>query len=464
MTKTKKIIAGAVLAGGLCYLGTVVYVYHFDTQRSGISPAAGLTPENAKILKTLNQKGCDYCHTPSTPLPFYASLPVAKQLMDYDIRTGTKLFDLQPIRKSLLEGTAAPEADLAKIEWVMQYNAMPPTRYTALHWAGKMTQAERDDILGWVKHQRQTYYSTPGGAVKWQNEPVQILPNSLSVDGNKVALGTRLFHDPRLSGDGTVSCASCHALASGGVDSRKTSIGIRGQTGPINAPTVFNAAFNHQQFWDGRAGDLQAQAGGPPLNPKEMGSASWDEIIAKLDQDAGLKAKFFESYPQGLTASTITDAISEFEKTLLTPDSPFDLYLRGDEHAITTQQAHGYQLFKQNKCATCHTGKTLGGQSYEPLGLRKDYFNAEITDADIGRLNVTKNERDRFRQKVPTLRNVTLTAPYFHRGDVATLDEAVKQMMVYQVGETPSQQDVDDIVAFLGSLQGHYQPYILMRN
>jgi len=149
---------------------------------------------------------------------------------------------------------------------------------------------------------------------------------------------------------------------------------------------------------------------------------------------------------------------------LLTPDSPFDRYLRGDEHAITAQQAQGYQLFKENKCATCHTGKTLGGQSYEPLGLRKDYFNADISDADIGRMNVTKNERDLFRQKVPTLRNITLTAPYFHRGDVATLDEAVKQMMVYQVGEKPSQQDVDDIVAFLGSLQGHYQPYVLRKN
>jgi len=461
MTKTKKIISAAVIAAGLCYFGTVVYVWHFDSQRSEASPQRGLTPENAKILKMLNKKGCDYCHTPSAALPFYASLPVAKQLMDYDIRTGTKIFDLQPIRESLLEGSVAPEADLAKVEWVMQHNAMPPTRYTALHWAGKLSQAERNDVLDWVKQQRQRYYSSPGAAVKWQDEPVQILPHSLPVDGNKVALGTRLFHDPRLSGDGTVSCASCHALGSGGVDGLKTSTGIKGQKGPINAPTVFNAVFNHQQFWDGRASDLQAQAGGPPLNPKEMGASSWNEIIIKLNQDAGLKAKFLDTYPQGFTAATITDAISEFEKTLLTPDSPFDRYLRGDDEAITVQQARGYQLFKEHKCATCHMGKTLGGQSYEPLGLRKDYFTTDFNDADIGRLNVTKNDRDRFRQKVPTLRNITLTAPYFHRGDVATRDEAVKQMMIYQVGEKPSQPDVDDIVAFLGSLQGHYQPYNL---
>lgn len=462
MTKIKKIITAAVLIGGLCYLGTVTYVWHFDSQRSSAPVVAGLTPENANVLKILNQKGCDYCHTPSTPLPFYASLPIAKQLMDYDIRTGSKLFDLQPIRQSLLGDKPAPEADLAKIEWVMQYQVMPPTRYTALHWAGNMTQDERNDVLGWVKHQRLRFYSTPGAASQWQNEPVQILPRSLAVDGNKVALGTRLFHDPRLSGDGTISCASCHALGAGGVDGRQTSLGIKGQTGPINAPTVFNAAFNHQQFWDGRAGDLQAQAGGPPLNPKEMGSTSWDQIITKLDQDAGLKAKFLQSYPQGFTAFSITDAISEFEKTLLTPDSPFDRYLRGDEHAITAQQAHGYQLFKENKCATCHIGKTLGGQSYEPLGLKKDYFIADISEADIGRMNVTKKERDLFRQKVPTLRNITLTAPYFHRGDVATLDEAVKQMMVYQVGKKASQQDVNDIVAFLGSLQGQYQPFVLI--
>ncbi|HEC0228599.1 TPA: cytochrome c peroxidase, partial [Escherichia coli] len=153
--------------------------------------------------------------------------------------------------------------------------------------------------------------------------------------------------------------------------------------------------------------------------------------------------------PQGFSGENITDAIAEFEKTLITPDSPFDKWLRGDENALTAQQKKGYQLFKDNKCATCHGGIILGGRSFEPLGLKKDFNFGEITAADIGRMNVTKEERDKLRQKVPGLRNVALTAPYFHRGDVPTLDGAVKLMLRYQVGKELPQEDVDDIVAFL---------------
>ncbi|MGS6556195.1 cytochrome-c peroxidase, partial [Escherichia coli] len=199
--------------------------------------------------------------------------------------------------------------------------------------------------------------------------------------------------------------------------------------GPINAPTVFNSVFNVEQFWDGRAATLQDQAGGPPLNPIEMASKSWDEIIAKLEKDPQLKTQFLEVYPQGFSGENITDAIAEFEKTLITPDSPFDKWLRGDENALTAQQ-------------------------------KKDFNFGEITAADIGRMNVTKEERDKLRQKVPGLRNVALTAPYFHRGDVPTLDGAVKLMLRYQVGKELPQEDVDDIVAFLHSLNGVYTPYM----
>jgi cytochrome c peroxidase len=217
--------------------------------------------------------------------------------------------------------------------------------------------------------------------------------------------------------------------------------------------------FNSEQFWDGRAPTLQVQAGGPPLNPIEMASKSWEEIIGKLDKDPVLTRDFVAAYPQGLSGEAITDAIAEFEKTLITPDSPFDNWLRGDDKAMTMQQKHGYQLFKDNKCATCHGGTILGGRSFEPLGLKRDFNFGEITAADIGRMNVTSEARDRLRQKVPGLRNVALTAPYFHRGDVATLDEAVKLMLRYQVGTELPQQDVDDIVAFLESLTGVYTPY-----
>jgi cytochrome c peroxidase len=460
MNKITKLLGLAVAGGAACYLGLVGYVNYHDKQRIYAS-FAQKEPSvlNTKVLNILKEKGCDYCHTPSAELPFYASFPIAKQLMEYDIQLGYKSFNLTHVRESLNNNDAAPQSDITKIEWVMEHQTMPPTRYTALHWAGAMNKEERNTLLEWVKHQRLNYYATPDMAENRRNEPVQPIPKSLPVDAKKVALGMRLYHDPRLSGDNTVSCAQCHQLGAGGVDGRKTSQGVGGAIGPINAPTVFNSVFNIEQFWDGRAPDLQVQAGGPPLNPLEMASKSWEEITGKLNQDPILTRDFTAVYPQGLTGETITDAIAEFEKTLITPDSPFDKYLRGDDNALTARQKRGYQLFKDNKCATCHTGKILGGRSYEPLGLKKEFGFGEITAADIGRMNVTNEVRDRLRQKVPTLRNVALTAPYFHRGDVATLDEAVKQMLKYQVGTTLAQGDVEDIVAFLESLNGVYSPY-----
>ncbi|HFJ4329332.1 cytochrome-c peroxidase [Serratia liquefaciens] len=460
MKKVTRIAAMSLTGIVLCYLGLSGYVWYHDTQRTVYSQAPRSALEkNNQILGLLREKGCDYCHTPSADLPFYASFPIAKQLMEYDIRLGYQSFNLEPVRASLIEDKAVSQSDLNKIEWVMQHKTMPPTRYVALHWTGQVDEQDRETLLGWIAQQRARYYASNEAAAEHRNEPIQPIPKALPVDAQKVALGFRLYHDPRLSGDSTLSCAHCHSLNTGGVDGRKTSIGVGGAVGPINAPTVFNSVFNSEQFWDGRAPTLQVQAGGPPLNPIEMASKSWEEIIGKLDKDPVLTRDFVAAYPQGLSGETITDAIAEFEKTLITPDSPFDNWLRGDDNAMTMQQKHGYQLFKDNKCATCHGGTILGGRSFEPLGLKRDFNFGEITAADIGRMNVTSEARDRLRQKVPGLRNVALTAPYFHRGDVATLDEAVKLMLRYQVGTELPQQDVDDIVAFLESLTGVYTPY-----
>lgn len=460
MKRLTRIAAFCAVGAVACYLGLSGYVWFHDKSRveeSDVKLAA--VKENNQILSFFREKGCDYCHTPSAALPFYASFPIAKQLMEYDTRLGYQSFNLEAVRKALIDNKAVSQSDLNKIEWVMQHNTMPPGRYIALHWAGKVSSEEQAMMLNWLKTQRESHYATPDMAVSKRNEPVQPIPESLPVDADKVALGFRLYHDTRLSGDSTLSCASCHNLNAGGVDGRQTSLGVNGAVGPINAPTVFNATFNSEQFWDGRAADLQKQAGGPPLNPIEMASKSWDDIVAKLDKDSTLKAEFIAVYPQGFSGDTITDAIAEYEKTLLTPNAPFDKWLRGDNNALTAQQKHGYELFKENKCATCHGGKILGGRSFEPLGLKKAYDFGEVTAADIGRMNVTKEVRDRLRQKVPGLRNVALTAPYFHRGDVPTLDEAVKLMLRHQVGTSLPQSDVDDIVAFLNSLTGVFTPY-----
>lgn len=460
MKKWLRISAFCAAGAAVCYLGLSGYVWYHDKgriQENDVQLSA--VSENNKVLSFFREKGCDYCHTPSAALPFYASFPIAKQLIEYDTRLGYQSFNLDPVRKALIDDKPVSQSDLNKIEWVMQHKTMPPTRYVALHWAGKIDETEQATILNWIKTQRESHYASGDMAADKRNEPVQPIPKSLPVDEQKVALGFRLYHDTRLSGDSTLSCASCHALNAGGVDGRQTSLGVNGAVGPINAPTVFNATFNSEQFWDGRAADLQKQAGGPPLNPIEMASKSWDDIVAKLEADPAITQAFVSVYPDGFSGESITDAIAEYEKTLITPDAPFDKWLRGDENALTAQQKHGYALFKENKCATCHGGVILGGRSFEPLGLKKAYDFGEITDADIGRMNVTSEVRDRLRQKVPGLRNVALTAPYFHRGDVPTLDEAVKLMLRHQVGTSLPQGDVDDIVAFLDSLTGVYTPY-----
>ena len=290
------------------------------------------------------------------------------------------------------------------------------------------------------------------------------IPDSVSVNPAKVLLGEALYHDARLSGDGTVTCATCHGIGTAGVDNLQYSKGIDGQFGGINAPTSFNACFNFVQFWDGRAATLAEQAAGPPLNPVEMGCKSFDEIVEKLSADTDFAGRFLAVYPEGMNEATITDAIAEYEKTLITPNSPFDKYLKGDSKALTAEEAEGYALFKQYNCATCHAGVNMGGLSYELMGKREDYFKdreinsqSGLTDADNGRWAQTGVERDRYRFKTPTLRNVALTWPYYHDGSVATLDKAVEMMAQYQVGKTLSAEEVAKITSFLNTLTGEYK-------
>ena len=248
------------------------------------------------------------------------------------------------------------------------------------------------------------------------------------------------------------------------MDNHQYSDGIGGQFGGINAPTSYNAVFNFVQFWDGRAATLADQAAGPPLNPVEMGSASFEEIAARLAEDAAFTKRFYEVYPEGLNQQTITDAIAEYEKTLLTPNSAFDRYLKGDEQALTAEQVEGYALFKDYKCATCHAGVNMGGLSYEMMGQRADYFkdremNAKsgLTDADNGRWAQTGVERDRYRFKTPSLRNIALTWPYYHDGSVATLEKAIEMMAQYQVGRSMSAAEIAKVKVFLDAQTGEYQ-------
>lgn len=278
-------------------------------------------------------------------------------------------------------------------------------------------------------------------------EPIEPIPLKAVYDKKIAALGKQLFFDPLLSKDGTISCATCHHLDNGGDDNLKFSFGINGQEGSINSPTVYNAVFNFRQFWDGRADDLQEQALGPIENPVEMGN-SFENLIKTLNASK-YKKEFDRLYPEGITKETITHAIAEFEKALITPNAPFDRYLRGDKNAISANQKEGYELFKTKGCISCHHGQNVGGNLYNKFGVIE---NAK--SADFGRYNVTKKERDKYFFKVPSLRNVAKTAPYFHDGRTSSLSEAVKIMARYQLGRPVTEKEVMKIVAFLSALNG----------
>ena len=269
------------------------------------------------------------------------------------------------------------------------------------------------------------------------------------VNPAKVKLGKKLFFDPILSKNNTIACVNCHILSDGGDDNRQFSIGINGQIGNINSPTVFNARYNFVQFWNGRAKDLQDQAKGPIENPIEMGN-TFSNLIKTL-KNSPYKAEFDSIYKDGITKENITDAIAEYKKTLITPDAPFDKYLRGDKNAITKIQKEGYELFKSKGCISCHNGINIGGNLYAKFGVFK-----QAKSKSLGRYEVTKNPLDKYFFKVPTLRNIARTSPYLHDGRYKTLNDVVKFMIEYQLGRKAKQEDIDKIVAFLVSLTGKF--------
>lgn len=291
-----------------------------------------------------------------------------------------------------------------------------------------------------------------------RDEPIRPVPTEAMVDARKAALGERLFHDKRLSGDGSVACASCHALDHGGADSQAKSRGVRGAQGVVNAPTVFNSVFNFRQFWDGRAESLEVQVVEPVLNPLEMGS-NWADVVARLSQDPAVVAAFKESYGDGLRAANVQNALAVFVRSLVTPNARFDKYLRGDANALTPEEVLGYQLFKSYGCVSCHQGVNVGGNMFQQFGVMGDYFasRGHMVLADLGRYNVTGKEADKHVFKVPSLRNVALTAPYFHDGSARTLGEALDVMFKYQLGRSAPRQDKEHIIKFLHTLTGEYR-------
>lgn len=297
------------------------------------------------------------------------------------------------------------------------------------------------------------------GVAQFAGEVIQPIPLTVDLNARVVALGDRLFHDKRLSADDSLACAGCHGLDKGGTDQAKSSTGVGGKVGPIAAPTVYNSSYNHVQFWDGRAADLVEQADGPVNNAIEMAS-NWEQAIGKIKDDPCYAPAFADLYTDGMTERNIRHAIATFEQSLITPNSPFDKYLMGDANAVSERQRLGYRTYIAVGCGSCHMGVAAGGLQFEKMGKKADYFKARggpIIKEDHGRFNFTGKDADRHFFKVPILRNIEVTFPYFHDGSAENLSDAIDKMAVHQLGARLPKPQIADIEAFLLSLTGEYK-------
>lgn len=287
------------------------------------------------------------------------------------------------------------------------------------------------------------------------------LPNNPATPA-KLTLGKMLFFDPRLSASHAISCNSCHNVGLGGVDLESTSLGHRWQHGGRNAPTVLNSVFNTAQFWDGRAKDLEQQAGGPMINPVEMASPK-AHVAEQLKSIPGYRAPFTAAFlgdKDPITLANVQKAIALFEATLLTPNAPFDQFLKGKTNALSSRQKQGLALFMDKGCSGCHSGINIGGSMYAPFGVVEKPGAELLPPGDTGRFAVTNTSSDKYVYKVPTLRNIALTAPYFHTGKSWDLRQAVAVMGSSQLGVQLKSDEIDKITDFLGSLTGD-QPQIV---
>lgn len=433
-----------VLKIALCILigaAAVVAVYRFGFRKS--IPDAPVTEQVVSILR---QNDCFVCHSRNPQLPFYSSFPIIGPKMSEHTYHAYRFMDLESKMNEDID-----DVTLSMLDHAVSYGTMPVAGYRLIHWGTGFNGREKSVIAGWIRNKR------------GYDEPVCPIPESVEFDKAKAELGERLFNDGRISLDGTITCATCHVLENGGADhaDERVSEGINGLKGGVNAPTVYNSEFNVRQFWNGRAADLREQAEGPATNPVEMGDQSWDQICERLSKDKALVKEFEALYPEeGLTKMTVTDAIAEFERTLITPNSRFDKYLKGDKDAITPEELLGYEKFKENACATCHTGAILGGRSFEYLDIYGDYFSDRTDEIaynsdDDGLKGYTGKVEDLHKFKVPGLRNISLTAPYFHDGTFLTLEDAVKAMARYELGKDLTDKDIQSIVAFMNTLDGN---------
>lgn len=443
------VATGAVAAVGGKVSQCIVDSMHQATVVPPMEPVVA----DAVASKVLKMK-CAACHAQdasySKVLNFFSF-----GLMRDHVEGAKRAFTLTPD-----SAVRSGNVDYLKMDYVLRTRRMPPASYSMVHLGSRLTPTD-------VAILRQKYKES-GAAARAFAPIAPVAAPGTDLEAARIYLGYLLYHDGRLSTNNQVSCASCHDLTKGGTDNLAKSKGVPGpdglpQLGGVNAPSTFNAGGNIRQFWDGRARDLKEQAGGPPLNPVEMGFscvADWDIIAHKLSNDPEMVALFAYVFgDRGISGDTITTAIAAYEQTLVTPGSAFDRYLQGDENALTTAQKDGMKAFKDLGCATCHSGPTLGGISFEYVNTHGDLralaAPADYQEGAFGLKDFTRNESHKDMFRVPNLRNVALTAPYFHTGSVNSLQDAVRIMIKTQNGAGgASDATVKNITRFLEAQTG----------
>ncbi len=452
---TPYLCSAAAAVGIIAVAGAASYVLHdaSDEKSPYLTNDNQLADHNAQVIM---ENKCAACHGVNPDYNGFVNL-LSFGMIRRDIEAAQRAWLMKEE-----SGTAAIRSghvDYIKMDKVLRTRRMPPARYSAVHLGSRLTPEDVELLR--CRYRQESAIARTFAPIQPVAAPADMLEEL------RIHLGHRLFFDGRLSTTNEVSCATCHDLTRGGTDNLPKSEGVPGadgkpQLGGVNAPTVYNAAGNIRQFWDGRAANLQEQAGGPPLNPVEMGYATpedWEKIAAKLREDSELVALFTAVYGDaGITGETITDAIAAFEKTLVTPDSAFDNFLRGDASALTPEQQEGMEAFVRYGCAACHAGPTLGGISFEYIHTHAPFHSFMPKDYEEGAHGLAdftqkKEHKDMFR--VPSLRNVALTAPYFHTGAVNSLTEAVSIMFKTQVSAAgATEATINNVTRFLEAQTG----------
>lgn len=396
------------------------------------------------------QNSCVDCHsTDLTAYPLYYQLPAARALIDRDIAIAKTALCLN--REQLSGAEPIAMADLMAIARTVNEGSMPPANYRALHWkvAGGISSPDKLAILNYVKSKNVQFEVKPISVEQSQESP------------QKLKFGAKLYVDKRLSSKNSLSCAACHNLEKGGADGLPFPSSVVGMNGRLNTPSVFNSRYNFRQFWNGRAHNLNELLAS---HLEDSALECSDALIAKLGRDPEYIKLSSQAYPdKPFSKELVVDALAAYVGSLTTPSCNFDRYLKG-ERVLSAEAIAGWRLFQEKGCVTCHSGVNLGGMSFEKIGLKADYFAYRLkkhqiaeSDVDAGRFNVTKVPSDRGKFKVPSLRNVALTSPYFHDGSVKDLAEAVQLMSEFQLDEKLSEKETEELVEFLKSLSGTYR-------